>query len=173
MIETEYKGFRLTFSEDSESWWCHDLEIENDNSLSLRALKARIDKMLTEGRRLKDFKALMFDGGAGRFAHRPSVQEVTVSMLCAPERDYSYREKIVKRAWVTNSKGDRVKIGLDRLSPLSAKDAMLEWCNLCVLADEAVQKADDAKNTIPTFGTAEAVIRAAKEAQVQKAEAEA
>lgn len=174
-IKTEYRGFELSMLEETEAWACSDLEISYDENLGLRSIKARIDKMFKDDRKLGDLKVLKLSGGAGRFRDRVQVVEVTATLLCAPQMDYhnGRREQRIKSCWVTDEKGERIKCALSSLYPVEFRPQIEAWRKLVDEAEAAIERADEAEKAIPAFNTAEAMMKAAREAQVRKADAEA
>jgi len=175
-IKTEYRGFELGMDEETEAWSCHDLGIRSEEMLGFKSIKAKIDKILKDGRKLGDLKVLKLSGGAGRFNGTVEVVEVTATLLCAPEKD-GYGSNAgpdrIKSCWVTNKKGERIKCRLDSLYPVEAVEQIKAWRIACGAADEAAAYADQLEKALPAFQTAEAMWKAAREAKVTKAEAEA
>lgn len=46
-IETEYRGYRITYSENGDEWTCYDIASgRGATTLTLSKMKARIDKYL-------------------------------------------------------------------------------------------------------------------------------
>ncbi|UUV43026.1 hypothetical protein RCAQUAPHINA_56 [Rhodobacter phage RcAquaphina] len=53
MIETEYRGHRIIYSENGEDWYCPD--IEKSNAPTLSKVKAKIDRMYLDMRKRAAF----------------------------------------------------------------------------------------------------------------------
>ncbi|TIT80123.1 MAG: hypothetical protein E5W57_04120 [Mesorhizobium sp.] len=76
-IETTYRGHLIRYGENSDEWYCSDLESGNNSHASLAKLKAKIDKMYLDLRKKAAVKA--FEINPGYMGRLPECIEATVT----------------------------------------------------------------------------------------------
>lgn len=160
-IETKHKNYKITFSEERETWSCSDLDIEN---AKLAAVKRRIDEIGKSERKV-NLPVLMasMDG-----RDRASIKELTVTVLCEPGVVPRYRGgdgemPTTYQCWVKSKDGSRFKIDISQLIPLSGRAEIEVWARLHREAQAATKLAEQALAAIPRHD-ADSLILAAKEA---------
>ena len=110
-IITEYKGFKITFDEFTESWKCEIKEGSWSEKVSLKDIKKSIDLFLKKESEFKDTKAITLDTSSWRGKKFGSI--VTITSV-ADDGD----------VWIRTPSGEREKIGKGLRS------------SLCSLTDE-------------------------------------
>lgn len=87
-ITTTYRGHEIRYGENSDEWYCSDLESGGQSHASLAKLKAKIDKMYLDLRKKAAVKAFEINTG---YYEKPSLNETTVIEYVgqAKVRDYS------------------------------------------------------------------------------------
>lgn len=76
VIETEYKGYRILYNDNSDEWSCSDLDVSDP---ALSKVKAKIDKILNSRRKLESVSA---------FYLRTDSKPFTVSLTDATVVEY-------------------------------------------------------------------------------------
>ena len=88
MIETEYRGHRIIYSENGENWYAPD--IEKSEAITLSKVKAKIDKMYLDMR-----KRSAFDGFEISSHGEPTLTPTTI---------VEYVKEKIERSWSDPSK---------------------------------------------------------------------
>lgn len=143
-IETEHRGYKITYGENEDVWRCWALEIE---APGLSTVKRKIDVIDRKRRAMAEpVRAYLLND-------HQAPREVGVSLLAeAPNPNRSY--EAAGKAWTLNdpsqSKG-REKTSIDRLMPITPEAmAALEVFVAAKAAERAATaKAKAAYNAIP------------------------
>lgn len=61
-IKTEHKGYKIEYFEHADAWGCYELELDGK---SLASLKAKINKIDMDARRLDRIPIIVLDGWGG------------------------------------------------------------------------------------------------------------
>lgn len=146
-IETEHRGYKISYAENEDVWRCWDLE---EDAPTLSALKRKIDKHDKARRTATEvIPAVRISSGGG-------LSQVSIHMLAEAPSDRKYGEHAGK-AWVytdlTERKG-RDKVKLDELAAPAHPDtaAALEAYRQAVAEErEARARTLAALKVIPRF----------------------
>jgi hypothetical protein len=156
-IETVYRGHTITYGENSDEWYCGDLEAGGASHVSLAKLKAKIDKMYLDLRRKAAVKA--FEIGSGYY-EKPSLNATTVIEYVgqAKTRNYNgggFTLGAHKVACIAprrgNDRASRAEKELDGIMPDTpeAHAAFAEALRLAEIASAAKKAADAALKAVP------------------------
>ncbi|MER9833401.1 hypothetical protein NKJ28_00290 [Mesorhizobium sp. M0145] len=155
-IETTYRGHLIRYGENSDEWYCRDLEVGGGSHVSLAKLKAKIDKMYLDLRRKAAVKVFEVNGG---YSSKPSITEATIIEYVRPfaEKDWKgvvgrTRHKVATVAQRNGSeRASRAEKELSDLMPdtSEAQAAFAEALRLAEIAAEAQKAATEALNRIP------------------------
>lgn len=99
-LTLEHNGYTLTFSEQNEDWSCHEMRLK---AASLKALKAKLDKLDSHARRVA-VPVIIVDS-YGRF------EQATITMIAKRkdwDTDYTSRERSPS-VWVTKPVGNKTE----------------------------------------------------------------
>lgn len=150
----EYKGFQITYGENSDDWSCWDLEFYGGKTAT--AIKNKIDLHLRKSRKKAELVPVY------RISHDGKISRVHVSTLCEKPRDprpgYREYDREYGKAWVIQqadekSKRQRSKERINDLVPDNPVNvAMLQEFKRRYDAAVAAKKdADDYARSIPRF----------------------
>jgi hypothetical protein len=161
MIEVKHKEFRIVYSEDNDEWQCFDVGY---NNIKLSAVKRFLDEKTKKERRV-NIPALMAIRSYRTDAAK--VEDVTVTLLCEPESDYASKPPTIRSCWIKDSSGERKKVNIHNLMPVSARADALRWQRYDDAACAATKMAHDALAALPKFD-ADSLMLAAKEKDAAK-----
>ena len=146
-IQTEYRGFIITFSEQNETWLC-ELKPESFYSKEkLSEVRKRIDKFLKDESEFKDMDAIIFgnDYRATGFT-KVTITSVTDSGEAWVKDAKGNRQKLYKQTSIykiTNRNDHFITLYNENLSKISD----LQEANK-LITDEKMETIDITKNTI-------------------------
>lgn len=157
MLETKHRGYEIKFREYDEEWDCRDLGLHDK---SLKALKAKIDRLSRAGRSL---------GIAALKLHRDyrsdnlKISEIQVTTLCEVESNYRNggRDEIVQ-CWIKKD-GERHKINIDQIYPVTSRQDLEAYVRRVNEHDSEGRKLQAMLAEIGAFN-ADSISLAAKEA---------
>lgn len=155
MIETEHRGYKISYSDNAQAWFCSDLSLE---APQLPALRDKINQHLSKLARM-NVKAFYMSPG-----YDAAIHEATVTSIAS---DLDYRKR--PQCWISLDDGGktrRTKVAVEDLIPTNddarAAIAAFQACEAAVKrAEKAAGAAHDA---IPRLSL--------KDLQAQKVEAE-
>ncbi|MER9652501.1 hypothetical protein NKJ26_03150 [Mesorhizobium sp. M0152] len=159
-IETTYRGHTISYGENSDEWYCADLDHGGNSHVSLAKLKAKIDKMYLDLRRKAAVKA--FEISSGPY-ERPSLNEATVIEYVGQAKTYNsrapgggrYELGAHKVAVIAtrhgNDRASRAEKEIQTLMPATpeAHAAFAEAIRLAEIARAAKTEADAALKAVP------------------------
>ena len=158
-LKTEHHGNGIEFNVDSELWECRGLELQ---AKSLKALKTKIDKVLSVERRMDNLPVLVM--GASSYMRDYSVTRGTATLFDTKSRFGG------PQVWVNLIKGNEVerkKLGLTSVWIDNAENRAL----LQAVADQSVIiKAEEEKLRTLTKAAEAASITPLQVAALQKKE---
>ena len=156
-IKTTYRGHEIAYGENSDEWYCRDLEAGGGSHASLAKLKAKIDKMYLDLRKKAAVKA--FELGDGGWNGKPTINETTIIeyVKAFAEKDWkgvlgATRHKV---AYVATRRGNerasRAEMELSALMPDTpeAHAAFTEAVRLAEIAAAAHKAAEAALKAVP------------------------
>ena len=161
MIEAKHKEFRIFYSEDNDEWQCSDIGYSN---VKLSAVRRFIDEKSKKERQV-NIPALMINRSYRDDAAQ--VEDVTITLLCEPEQDYVTKPATVQQCWIRDAKGERKKVRLRNLMPISARADAQRWRRFDDGACAATKIAHDAMAALPKLD-ADSVMLAMKEKEAAK-----
>jgi hypothetical protein len=138
-LETQYRGFEISYNEDSDEWVCRSLLLSGK---TLSSVKRQVQEEDKRTRRVGNVKALLFPN----YSHKP-FEEVTITLIEDRERGV---------VWVSEGRS-RSKESISRLMGDTPETRKLidEWLVLDKEAKEAVAKAAAFKQAIPRLKMAD------------------
>jgi hypothetical protein len=101
LITVEHRGYSITYAENEEVWRCYAVDFEH---ASLSRVKARVDKIAAEDRRLGIETIVVTE----RHREKLAFAEGTATMLIAPKKGRYSNAESRPAAWVM-IKGERSK----------------------------------------------------------------
>ncbi|UUV43231.1 hypothetical protein RCCWILLIS_59 [Rhodobacter phage RcCWillis] len=121
MIETEYRGHRIIYSENGENWYSPD--IEKSDAPTLSKVKAKIDKMYLDMRKRSAFTGFEIGDYRG-----PSLTETTI---------VEYVKEKVERPFLSSSKEPTVTHIVAAVAQRSGREkAARRQCDLSTIAPD-------------------------------------
>lgn len=160
MIETTHKEFRIIYSTDEDEWQCSGLGY---NHAKLSAVKRFIDEKSKKDRQV-NIPALMANRSYRTDAAK--VEDVTITLLCEPESTYIKDPAIIKQCWIKDARGERRKVYIHSLTPVTARADALRWQRFDDGACAATKIARDALDALPKFD-ADSIMLAVKEREAK------
>lgn len=148
-IETQHKGYAISFSENSEEWTCYQIEY---SSKSLAAVRRKIDVMDRERRKAASVPCFVLNWHGAK-------DGVVVELASA--------DRFERKAFVMVDDGDRKpsrrKLGISELAPDTPEVRALiaEWQTADRKAKEAAKRAETLLKAIPRL-TAEGLAELAE-----------
>lgn len=163
-IETTYRGHLIRYGENSDEWYCADLESGNKSHASLGKLKAKIDKMYLDLRKKAAIKAFEISGNSVYNGGVPSIEEGMVVEYIGQAKSYvssanrgsgGYVEGAHKVAMIATRRGNerpsRAEKTIGEIMPDTpeAHAAFAEAVRLAQIAKAAVAAAVEALKAVP------------------------
>ena len=120
MIETEYRGHRIIYSENQDNWYASD--IQNSDAPTLSKVKAKIDKMYLDMRKRSAFNGFEISGHGEPTLTPTTIVEYVKEKV---ERSWSDPSKITSRSHIVaavaqrggREKAARRQCNLDEIAP--------------------------------------------------------
>lgn len=128
-VKCIYRGYEITYNENTEEWNCYDINSSYSSSGSspkLAAIKARIDKMLVDMRKAEAVEAFVINASA---SSEPSKTNCMVTEYVGTDRngytrDAPFEPKVATMALRRgNNKPSRQELFINNLMP-NTKEAL-------------------------------------------------
>ncbi|RWI96392.1 MAG: hypothetical protein EOR22_06430 [Mesorhizobium sp.] len=160
-ITTTYRGHEIRYGDNTDEWYCGDLESGNNSHVSLAKLKAKIDKMYLDLRKQGAVKAFEIQGYGGDI---PRLAEATIVEYLGQGKTYNSRTNHGSGGYVAgphkiavvatrrgNERASRAEQTFDDIMPDTpeAHAAFAEAVRLAQLARAAQAAATAALKAVP------------------------